>query len=55
MHAVETKPAITVKVVKNSKNPRWAAIKVNGTRVHVGSPAYIRRLARQRYNINVNL
>jgi hypothetical protein len=57
MKTIASQIAVKVKVLQNRNHGRadYAQIKVNGQVRHVGQPAYIRRVARKRYNVAVNL
>ena len=53
-------PAVSVRVIANSKNPRnvsWMRIvdAKTGKVLHTGCPAYIKKIARERYLRSVNL
>ena len=55
MKIVSAKPAIRVRIVKNSQknNPaHWAKIvDQHGNVLHSGQPRYIERVAKKRYNL----
>ena len=58
MKAVQGNIHKVVRVVLNTTNKnrnQWAEIVVNGNRCHRGQPSYIKRIAKAKYNYNVNI
>ena len=57
MQKVQTKPARIVRVILNTTNPnrhQWAKI-VEGRKVlHTGQPRYIKRVMKQKFNLETN-
>ena len=54
MKAVKSNIYRKVRVVLNTERPdrpQWAKIIVNGEVAHTGQRSYIRRIAKQRYNL----
>ena len=58
MKAVQSNVYRKIRVVQNTERedrPQWAKIIIDGQIVHTGQTNYIKRLAKERYNLNVNI
>ena len=58
MKAVQGNIHRVARVILNSHRkdrPQWARIVVDGTVCHVGQTQYIKRVAKERFNLDVNI